>query len=251
MSGHERFEIDGAARLVVGVPSGRMDIYRLDGAIDVEITGKDPGIDISRTGSTVSITSSKSSGMFFGSVRLRVGVPVGCELELSGASLDVHAEVELGRIRGRTASGDVSLATAESISVRSASGDLRFDRVHGDVDVVMASGDIFGAEVGGALTVSVASGDVRIDSVAGDIGVKSASGDVWIDRATGQDVRVKSMSGTIGIGVAAGTRVNLDLSTLSGDIHRPSGSGESMEPTRTMDLSIRTVSGDIRLSRAD
>ena len=251
MSDHERFEIEGSARLVVGVPSGRMDIYRLDGAIDVELTGKTQGIDISRTGSTVTVTSSKSSGIVFGSVRLRVGVPAGCELELSGASLDVHADVPLGQVRGRTASGDVSLLTAESISVRSASGDLRFDRVNGDVDVVMASGDVFGTEIGGALNVSVASGDVRIDAVLGDIGVKSASGDVWIDRATGREVRVKSMSGTVGIGVAAGTRVNLDLSTLSGDIHRPSGSGESVEPTRTMDLSIHTVSGDIRLSRAD
>ncbi len=248
---HERFEIDGPARLVVGVSSGRMDIYRLDGAIEVEVTGNTQGIDISRSGSTVTVSSSKSVGIAFGSARLRIGVPVGCELELSGASLDVYADAPLGHVRGRTASGDIALVTAESISVRSASGDLRFDRVVGDVDVVMASGDIFGQEVHGALTVSVASGDVRIDSVDGNIGVKSASGDIWIDRATGREVRVKSMAGTVGIGVAAGTRVNLDLSTLSGDIHRPPGSAESAEPTRTMELSIRTVSGDIRLSRAD
>lgn len=251
MSEHRQFEISGRARLIVGVPAGRLDLYRSEGVIDVEVDGNTDGIEIARSGDTVSVTSTKTSGIVFGSTRLRIGVPSGCDFELSGASLDVHSDVALGHVRGRSASGDLSLRDAESLSIRSASGDIRFDAVDGDVDISMASGDVFGQSVRGALTASVASGDVRVDAVDGDVSAKSASGDIWISRTTAREVVAKSMSGTIAIGVAPRTRVNLDLSTLSGQIHRPSGTADGQEPVRTMDLRIRTVSGDIRLSRAD
>ena len=251
MSDRHHFDIDGAARLVVSVPSGRMDVYRTDSAVIVEIDGNTEGIEIGQSGNTVTIASTRNTGRSFGSTRIKVGVPEGCDLDLAGASLEVYADVPLGHVKGRTASGDVSVHDAASLSVRSASGDIHFAVVSGDVDITMASGDVFGSEVRGALGVSVASGDVRIDRVDGDISAKSASGDIWISRTTGRDVRAKSMSGTVAIGVAAGTRVELDISTLSGDIHRPSGSPSGSEPSRTMDLSIKTVSGDIRLTRAD
>ena len=251
MSDRHDFDIDGSARLVVSVPSGRMDVYRADSAVIVEIDGNTDGIDIAQSGNTVTIASTKTTGRSFGSTRIKVGVPEGCDLDLSGASLDVHAEVPLGHLKGRTASGDISVSDAASLSIRSASGDVQFAVVSGDVDITMASGDVIGDEVRGALGVAVASGDVRVGRVEGDISAKSASGDIWISRATGRDVRAKSMSGTVAIGIAAGTRVEVDISTLSGDIHRPSGAPSGSEPTRVMDLSIRTVSGDIRLTRAD
>lgn len=251
MSDHHRFEVDGDARLVVGVPSGRMDLHGTEGEIEIEITGNTEGIEVAESGNTVTVSAQRGSGVSFGSVRLRVGVPEGCDLELSGASLDVFAEVDLGRVRGRTASGDLSLRDLSSLSIRSASGDLRFETVAGDADITMASGDVFGAEIGGSLTAAVASGDIRVDSVRGDVDAKSASGDVWLARVTGREVRVKSMSGTVAVGVVRGTRVRLDISTLSGDIHRPTGSSDGTEPTRSMDLTVKTVSGDIRLTRAE
>lgn len=251
MSDRFDFDIDGDARLVVNVPSGRMDMYRSDSAIVVEIDGNTDGLEVGQTGNTVTIASNKTGAWTFGSMRIRVGVPERCDLDLAAASLDVYAEVSLGHVKGRTASGDLSVHDVTSISVRSASGDIRFARAEGDVEVTIASGDVYGDVVVGSLEVSVASGDVRIGHVEGDVSARSASGDIWISRTTGRDVRAKSMSGTVAVGIASGTRVHLDVSTLSGDIHRPEGSGDGSEPSRTMDLTIKTVSGDIRLTRAD
>lgn len=273
MSERYQFDIDGAARLVISLQSGDVDVYpSTDGSIEATLSGKTADVTVEQAGNTISITSTTDKKISFftaQSVRVNVGVPAGCDLEVSGASLDVVSRQRLGAVKARTASGDIRLTDVDHLSVKTASGDVRFDRILGDCEVTAASGDLIGDLVTGDLRASLASGDARIGRVDGDVSVKSASGDAHIHRADGDDIAIRSMSGDITIGLPTGITLDFDLDALSGDVHLPPPSPpapppppepgaefvdrpveESSERRRVVRVYAKTVSGDINIERA-
>ena len=175
------------------------------------------------------------------------------------------------RIMARTASADVTVdGRLAGADINTASGDTRIEHVTGDLRRHSASGDTHFRRVDGALNADGASGDVRGGIVGGDLTTKSASGDVDRrgDRRIGageQRVRrlparqrrrgqtnIHSASGDVLIGVAEGTAVWMDVSTISGDTRSELNVSDS-SPTgssATLELSIRTVSGDVIIRRA-
>ncbi|MEA2557836.1 MAG: hypothetical protein QOG88_1374 [Actinomycetota bacterium] len=183
---------------------------------------------------------------------IAIRCPLGTRLEMASGSADLTAHGRLG-----------------GIDFRSGSGDVEFDDVDGAVSVKVGSGDLVGGAVGGDLTMNSASGDVRIASVAGTLSARSASGDMDVDAVDGSvtvtsvsgDVRlgsllrgttnIRSVSGDVEIGVAAGTKVFLDVRAASGDARSDltSVDGQSGEG-RPLELKVLTVSGDIRIRRA-
>jgi DUF4097 and DUF4098 domain-containing protein YvlB len=63
-------------------------------------------------------------------------------------------------------------------------------------------------------------------------------------------IELKSMSGDLRVGIPAGTRVEAEIDSLSGDVHLPK-TKSNVTPQRTTKLRARTVSGDIEVSRID
>ena len=251
MSRDYHFDTAGDARVLVSMPSGRIDAHESHDGVSVSVSGAEDLVEVDQIANTISIIAEKKRGLFSSSAQVSLALPPGTDFELSGASVDAWIEVPLGAVRSKTASGDLSLESARSLSVKSASGDVKVETVERDCDVALASGDVFAGRIGGDLNGSVASGDVRAETVEGRVSVKSASGDIRIDRVTGSEVNIKSMSGTVAVGIAPGTRVHLNMNTLSGEIFTPKPSEIPDEPVRSTRLNIKTVSGDIRLSRAD
>ncbi|MET8150128.1 DUF4097 family beta strand repeat-containing protein [Actinoplanes sp. NPDC049668] len=186
--------------------------------------------------------------------RVVVRVPEGSSLAMKSASADVRAV-------GRYATVQASLQSA----------DAEVDRVDGDASLKAASGDLKVAHVGGALRLGSSSGDVEVGDVIGDVSVDTASGDITI-RAAGASVqaesasgdievgvlrrgraRIKTASGDVSVGVAAGTGVWLDLSTASGSTSNDLSMGATPpggEQQATLELGVRTASGDIDVHRA-
>jgi DUF4097 and DUF4098 domain-containing protein YvlB len=273
VSDRYQFDIDGHARLVISLQSGDVEVYPSpNGGIEASLTGKTAGVTVEQVGNTVSITSEKKTSIFTSTnVRVAVGVPEGCDLELSGATVDLVSRQRLGAVKARTASGDIRLTDADDLVVKTASGEVRFDAVHGHCEVTAASGDVIGDAVAGDFKANLASGDVRVGRIAGDVSVKSASGDAQIDRAEGYDIAIRSMSGDITIGLPPGIRLDFDLDALSGDISLPAppappppprppepGSEFAARPVepeakrhrKTVRVYAKTVSGDITIERA-
>jgi hypothetical protein len=269
MSDKYDFVIDGDARLVISLPSGDVEVFEHESGVQVSLSGKTDGVIVEQSGNTVSITSDKKTSFFLApNVRVAVGVPAGCDVDVSGASLDLVSRQRLRVVKARTASGDIRLTEATELTAKTASGEIRFDVISGDCEVAAASGDLVGDLVGGDLRASLASGDVRIRRVDGDISVKSASGDAHFDRANGDDIGVRSMSGDITIGLPAGIKLDFDLDALSGDVflpppapplpppHHPdhdsadSGEVTESEQKRVVRVYAKTVSGDIHIERA-
>jgi len=171
----------------------------------------------------------------------------------------------------RTKSADISTrGTIGGLNVATASGDLDVNRVSGGVNVKSASSDFSAREVFGGVNIQTASGDIDLSIARGPINVTSVSGDISIGEAYDnvnansvsgdQDhgavmqgiVAAHSVSGDVTIAVRRGSKAFLDCTTVSGDTmseleltsDAPAGDGPLVE------IRAKTVSGDIRITRA-
>ncbi len=255
MSIRERYEVGRSPRLEVRVHGGRVDVEQgLEGSIEIEVDGRGAeDVEVSSTGDVVSVIQRPAGGRGWASLssglRVHAVVPEGTDVEISGASTDAFLGGLLGRVIVKTASGDVTAAVVRELEMKSASGDLRVDRVEGSLQVASASGDIFVTEVGGRASITVASGDLRVDRADGDLRVSTASGDVRVDRYEGSDLAVKSVSGDIRVGIPAGTDLDLDISSFSGDVRLPERATGEDRPGRHVRFSSKSVSGDVTIER--
>jgi DUF4097 and DUF4098 domain-containing protein YvlB len=146
-----------------------------------------------------------------------------------------------GRLRAleaKTASGDLVLSgeVEEDATLKTVSGDVRIDRVGGDLKLTTVSGDANVRSIGGSVEAKTVSGDVRLDSVrAGHVTLQSVSGD-------------------IAVGVEAGTNLDVDAGSVSGDLSSevPLGSDAASAAGDGPTLVVRgkSVSGDFRVFRA-
>lgn len=210
---------------------------------------------VEQRGDTVVVEVPKRSGSWLGReprLRVEVRAPHGTSLAFTTASADVTAHGRLGDVRGRTASGDVTVPAAESVRVETASGDLRIGDVAGDAELRSASGDVRVATVGGTLDANVVSGDLRVASAAQGGSAAAVSGAIELGAVTEGALTVRSVSGDVTVGVTRGSRVHVDVSTVSGDLKSDFDLGDSAAEGEGPMLDVRgkTVSGDVRLRRA-
>lgn len=207
----------------------------------VEVEGRSWSISIGNWG----ITSPK--------VGVSITCPVGSELECDTASADVKVDGTLGDTRVRTASGDLTLDRTEgTLELKTASGDAQVEQVSGRAQVSTVSGDVSIREAQGGLSVNSVSGDVIADEVTGDLNISSVSGDQIVRAAGPGELALKAVSGDVVVAIRRGLRVRLDVNSVSGSI------GSELEVSDTpvssdapeARLRARTVSGDVKISRA-
>lgn len=205
-------------------------------------------------GHEVVIEVPRRVGSFFGRearLRVEVSAPHGTSLSFTTASADVSSRGRLGDVRGKTASGDVNVPVAESIHVDTASGDLRIGDVAGEAELRSASGDIKVGTVGGTLNASVVSGDLRVAAAPVGGAAAAVSGDIELGAVTEGELSIRTVSGDVTVGVTKGSRVHVDVTTVTGDLKsdldledaEPGGEGPYL------DVRGKTVSGDLRLKR--
>jgi DUF4097 and DUF4098 domain-containing protein YvlB len=187
------------------------------------------------------------------SVDVTVRLPSDSRIMARTASADVTVDGRLASADINTASGDTRIEhIAGDLRRHSASGDTHFRRVDGALNADGASGDVRGGIVGGDLTTKSASGDVVVEAIGGSVRATSASGDFQLGNVARGQTNIHSASGDVLIGVAEGTAVWMDVSTISGDTRSELNVSDS-SPTgssATLELSIRTVSGDVIIRRA-
>jgi DUF4097 and DUF4098 domain-containing protein YvlB len=212
-------------------------------------------VDMTNNALTIEVPSNKGFGFMRrgGSLRITVRLPLDSRIDVSTASADVTATGRLGSSTVKTASGDLRLDEVAGDFVRnSASGDSQINRVRGSLKVDHASGDLRVATIDGDLRLRTASGDANIEAVSGSIKVHSASGDIRIGSISNGETSINSASGDVAVGVAEGTAVWLDVTTLSGDtrseLEMPGG--EPAGKPATLKLAVHTVSGDVVIRRA-
>jgi DUF4097 and DUF4098 domain-containing protein YvlB len=117
--------------------------------------------------------------------------------------------------------------------------------------VQTAAGDVSAGPVGADADVKTASGDIRLDDVGGNVSVNSASGDVRLGAVSRGKVELKSVSGDMMVGIRRGSRVWMDVKTVTGDAHSElDAGGEDDEAGPLVELKATAMSGDIKIVRA-
>ncbi len=209
-------------------------------------------------------------------VRVVVGCPIGSRLEVKTASASVEAEGRFGPVDIQSASGEVRIeSVAGDLKVGTASGDVSVETVEGNARIETASGDVHCGTLDGGGIVNTASGDIEVESAAapldlrtasGDVRafdvlagcqIRSASGDQRVERIVSGRAKLDTVSGDLVIGIARGTAVVVDAQTVTGDLSSEidldaagDTPGAGVPDGPTLDLRVRTVSGDVRVERA-
>jgi len=186
-------------------------------------------------------------------VSVRITCPDGSDLECDTASADVRVSGTLGDAWIRTASGDLRLDRVQgALEAKSASGDVRVEHVEGLAHLNTVSGDLGLRTAMSGLAANSVSGDVIVGEVYGDLTVGTVSGDLMVRAAGPGEVGLKAVSGDVVVAMRRGLRVKLDVSSVSGSVG--SELDVSDAPTRAdgpeANLRVRTVSGDVRITRA-
>jgi hypothetical protein len=241
--------------LEVAIPSGEIELETADGEeTRIIVDGDDRLLDeveIRQDGNRV-VVAYRGKGKFGFSIQ-----PF--SLVFGVSHLKIRATVPHGAAgKMKTASGDISVSgRVGSLDVNAVSGAIRLrGEVSEDLTLKTVSGNADIDRVGGQLSAHTVSGDVRVGSVGGEVSAKSVSGDIRIEGVTAGDVRFTSVSGDIEIGIAAGSLVDVDAGSTSGDLssevplasERVAGEGGNEAPTVV--VRGRTISGDFRIFRA-
>ena len=247
-----RFQTPDPVELVIKVPTGDIDIETIDGGESlISLDGNEKLIDMTEVRQegrriVVELKGKTSFGLTIsigdfsfgsGSMRVRARVPHSSSPVLTTAAADM-------KVRGRLG----------SLEVKSASGDLVVNgEVQRDAEIKTVSGDVRLERVGGELRVQTVSGDVNAQSVGGSVVSKTVSGDLRVESVREGHVTAQSVSGDIELGVAAGTNLDVDAGSVSGDLASevPLGSEPDIIGGDGPALVVRgkTVSGDFRVFR--
>jgi DUF4097 and DUF4098 domain-containing protein YvlB len=226
------FDVAGPVEVEIRLASGDIRIDpSLDGRVEIDLTGNDEESQRLVEEAEVSLRESHGRPVVYIEVPHKRGFNFNL-FGRSGVSCRVRCP-ERSTVNAKTKSADVEASgTIGGLNVATASGEVEADRVDGGVNVKSASGDVEVREVTGGLNVQTASGDVEVRVVGGGINVNSASGDVTIGEAY-DNVNVNTVSGDQEHGAV-----------MRGNVNAPLGDGPFVE------IRAKTVSGDIRITRA-
>jgi Putative adhesin len=187
----------------------------------------------------------------YSGVEVTVKAPAGSRCTVRAASAEVACVGDLAELHAKTASGDITAASVSGpLEVTTASGDVWLENAAAGARVKTASGDIRLGSAGGEVWADTASGDVRVGAATTSVRAHTASGTVRIGSMAAGTADVKTVSGNATVGIPAGIDVYLDLSSLTGKIK--SQIDETQDGGDVgLTVTCRTVSGDIRIARAD
>src|SRR5438132_10492133 len=176
-----RFQTPDPVELRIKVPSGDIDIETVDGDESV--------ISLDGDEKLIELTEVRQEGRRI-VVELRGKKAFGLTISIgdfsfgSGSSMRVRARVPHGSTPIlTTVAGDMKVrGSVQSLEVKSASGDLVVNgEIERDAEIKSVSGDVRLERVGGELRVQTVSGDVNAQSVGGSVASKTVSGDLRVE----------------------------------------------------------------------
>lgn len=122
------------------------------------------------------------------------------------ASMDIVLEVPgNAALAIRDTSGNIEISDVGSVDLDDESGDIRIQRVAGDIrvnddsgeiDIFQAVGNIDIRDDSGNISIARAGGNISIDDGSGDINVSDAYGNIIIRDSSG-DIRIQNVNGDL------------------------------------------------------
>lgn len=276
------FETPGPVDLKVELNSGEIDITAAETsatAVALEAVNGDgyakeliANARVEQHGDKVSVIMPKSKNGLFGrkgQVRATITVPLDSSLRIDASSADVTGHGRFGAANINSGSGDVDLeniasgdlkagsgdveieTVAESVKVKTGSGDVTMGSIRGSGDIAAGSGDVVVSDVTETIKVKTGSGDILIKDGGARVDVMAGSGDLTLKRIERGEVVAKTGSGDVSIGIVRGTAAYLEIQTVTGDVTTHLDAAEMPgdgEPT--VSINVMSGTGDVVLQHA-
>jgi hypothetical protein len=204
-----------------------------------------------------------------GSIRVTIALPAGSHLRGTAGVADFHGDGRLGECVIKTGVGRIQLHEAQTLTIKSGTGDVSVDRVSGHADIAMASGDVRVRELGSTAAIKKSNGDTWVGVAGGDLEVAEANGNIAVDVANGAvsaktakgDLRVGEVGrgavaletylGDVAVGIREGTAAWLDVRATAGTVSNELAAADAPESSaETVAVRARTTVGDVVVRRA-
>jgi hypothetical protein len=203
-----------------------------------------------------------------GSVDVTIQLPAGSEVRGAGQLTDFHCDGPLGDCRIKTGIGQIQIAQADALSLKTGIGDISVDHATGHAEITTGSGDVRVRELdgsaviknsngdtwvgvaGGDLRVKAANGSIAVDLARGTVGAKSANGDVRVGEAVRDSLVLETHLGDVEVGIRDGTAAWLDVRAAAGKVLNSLESAEAPgSSAETVHVRARTSAGNVVIRR--
>jgi DUF4097 and DUF4098 domain-containing protein YvlB len=182
------------------------------------------------------------------------------QISVSGNIVTVNANTQVGGDHGVTADLDISIPRKAAVVISNRRGDVSVVGRNGDIDISNQHGEVSASDINGKLSLTLQNSSIRVGQISSDVLVQGHADDVSIEDVKGvvhldgefsESVKLSR----IGKGVVfRSSRTDMELAGLSGDLDLDSGdlrANDMMGPlrlsTRSKDISLEGVTGDVRI----
>jgi DUF4097 and DUF4098 domain-containing protein YvlB len=189
-------------------------------AVMLRVRGRQGGVSIDRSGSTVSVELNWEDG-HSGKLDYELTVPAWMPLELNGIDSDIaitgsrasiSAETVSGSITLEGGSGNIHLESVEGpITVTGAQGRMELESVNAGITVRSSTGDVYAESVNGAVLIDADARRVQAETVNGDITFGGPIRD-------GGSYSLTTHNGNVMLGVQEGANALVSISTYQGEL---------------------------------
>jgi len=155
---------------------------------------------------------------------------------------------------------DISLPRKAAVTISSRRGDVNLTDREGNIDVTTQHSDTDISDVTGSVRVNQEKGSVKVDQVTGDVSVEGRMNDVSVTDIKGsaqlngefqESVKLGRISKTVGF---KSSRTDMEFSRIEGtldldsdELHAEQITGPLHLTTRSKNIRLDSVSGDVRM----
>jgi DUF4097 and DUF4098 domain-containing protein YvlB len=181
------------------------------------------------------------------------------QISASGNVISLNANTQGAGDRTVTTDLDVSIPRKASVVISSRRGDVSVLGRDGDVEIASQRGDTAASDVNGKVSVNLNGGSVRVSDISGDVSVQGRADDISVADVKGaaqltgefDSIKLGKIAGAVGFKSA---RTDMEFSRLNGDLDMDSGdlrASDLIGPfrliTRSKDVRLNGIDGNVRL----
>jgi hypothetical protein len=190
---------------------------------DVNLVGRDGGIDISAQHSDTSVEDVNGN--------VKVSQEKG-SVKIEQVTGDVHVEGRVNEVSVADVKGGVQLdgefqesvklaRIAKTVTFKSSRTDMEFSKIEGSLD--LDSDELHAEQITGPLHLTTRSKNIRLEEVSGDVRLQNDNGAIEVGMRTLGNVQIDSKNGGIQLSLPDKAGFRLDARTRDGEIQSDFG----------------------------
>jgi len=186
------------------------------------------------------------------------------QVTVNGNSVLLNANTNGAGDHAVQADMDIFLPRDAVVDVASKRGDVAINDRKSDIKVTLQRGDVTLNEIGGSAKISLEKGSIRASKIAGDLDIDGRIDNVTVDEVAGavhltgdffEDMRLSKIAKTV---TFKSSRSDMEIASVPGDLEISSDSvrgnqltGPSRVNTRSKDIHLEGVSGDLQVDNSN